>query len=433
MSDRPQLSAATGHISFELLAEDVDRPVVVAVQDLDLAGGEGEGRRLGVGALGRAAERREHAIEQARADHDRRRRAPRRAGHRRRRRTGGDGRDGGAPAATRSRRRSGPTGRAAAGAGRAGGRGARAAARRTRPRRRGTDRTTRDGRSASRRRPGAAGRRGAAPRGCGRARDRRRTAPAEAWDSRSPAPPAAGIGVALGGGALLGEGLGVELGLALGGERLAQALAGPGEQGAGGDVRDAQGGGELEAREVVELGEEQRGALALRDPLERPLELARQARLHHEVLGGRRGVAGLADERDEPDDAPAAEMVERDAVGDLVQPGTRVLGLLERVVGAIGLHERVLREVRGEVGVAEHAQEVGVDLVLVLGEQLLDEGVGVVAVPAGAHGEAHGQGSALVQLEGFGSHGCSPGIDRAGKPIGSVRLRPRVTVRSRRV
>ena len=162
-------------------------------------------------------------------------------------------------------------------------------------------------------------------------------------------------------------------------------------------------------------------------------ELAREARLHHEVLGGRRGVAGLADERDEPDDAPAAEIVERDAVGDLVQPGTRVLGLLERVVGAVGLHERVLREVRGEIGVAEHAQEVRVDLVLVLGEQLLDEGVRVVAVPAGAHGEAHGQGSALVQLEGFGSHGCSPGIDRAGRPIGSVRLRPRVTVRSRRV
>ena len=43
-------------------------------------------------------------------------------------------------------------------------------------------------------------------------------------------------------------------------------------------------------------------------------------------------LRALADERDEPDDAAAAQVVERDAVGDLVQPRPGVLGLLERVV-----------------------------------------------------------------------------------------------------
>ena len=215
------------------------------------------------------------------------------------------------------------------------------------------------------------------------------------------------VGVALLGGARLGGGLGVQLGLALGGQRLAQALAGPGQQRAGGDVGHAERGGELEPGEVVELGEEQRGPLALGDPLERPLELARQAGLHHQVLGGRRRVARLADERDEADDPAAAEVVERDAVGDLVQPRAGVLGLLERVVRAVRLDERVLRQVRGEIRVAQHAQQVRVDLVLVLREQLLDEAVRLVAVPAGAHGEPHGQGASLFELEGIGDHGCS--------------------------
>ena len=57
------------------------------------------------------------------------------------------------------------------------------------------------------------------------------------------------------------------------------------------------------------------------------------------------------------------EFVEGDAVGDLVQPGARVLILLERPVGAIGLDERVLGEVGGEVGVAAgQAEERAVDL-----------------------------------------------------------------------
>ena len=143
-------------------------------------------------------------------------------------------------------------------------------------------------------------------------------------------------------------------------------------------------------------------------------------RVHHEVLGRRRRVARLADERHEPDDLVAAEVVERDPVGDLVQPRAGVLGLLERVVGAVGLHERVLGQVRGELGVPEHAQQVRVDLVLVLREQLLDEAVGLVAIPAGAHGEARWT-VVLFELDGIRDHVCSAG-DRCVPPIRSFVL-----------
>ena len=61
-------------------------------------------------------------------------------------------------------------------------------------------------------------------------------------------------------------------------------------------------------------------------------------------------------------------------MGDLVEPGACVLGLLERVVVLVRLDERVLGQVRGELRFTEHAQEVGVDLAVVLGEERLDEG-----------------------------------------------------------
>ena len=187
-------------------------------------------------------------------------------------------------------------------------------------------------------------------------------------------------------GELVGGGFPVRDGLPLDGEGLAQALPGPGQQRAGRDVAHAQGGGELETGEVVQLGEEERRTLPLRDPLQRPLELAREVRLHHEVLRRRGRVARLADEGDEADDPVASEVVQRDAVGDLVEPCPRVLGLLQRVVGTVGLDERVLREVRGQLRVPEHAQQVRVDLALVLREQVLDEAERLVAIPPGAHG-----------------------------------------------
>ena len=43
-------------------------------------------------------------------------------------------------------------------------------------------------------------------------------------------------------------------------------------------------------------------------------------------------------------------------------------------MSAIGPNEGVLGQVGGELGIAEHAHEVGVDLALVAAEELLDEG-----------------------------------------------------------
>ena len=88
--------------------------------------------------------------------------------------------------------------------------------------------------------------------------------------------------------------LGLGLGGPLGGERLAEALAGAGQEGPRRDVADAEGGGQLEPGQVVELGEQEGGALALRDPGQGALHVARQARVHDEVLGRRRRPARFA-------------------------------------------------------------------------------------------------------------------------------------------
>src|SRR4029079_5938249 len=141
---------------------------------------------------------------------------------------------------------------------------------------------------------------------------------------------------------LVTTGLGLGLRLALDREGLPQALTCTREGRASGDMRDAQRLGQLEPGEVVELGEEQCRALALRDALERALEVARQAQVHRQVLGRWRRALVLAGEREEPDDPPAAQLVERDAVSDPVEPGPRVLGCFEGVVRAVRLDERVL-------------------------------------------------------------------------------------------
>ena len=179
--------------------------------------------------------------------------------------------------------------------------------------------------------------------------------------------------------------LGRGVGGALRGEGLAQALASAGQERPGGDVTDAQGGGQLEAGQVVQLGEQEGRALPLRDLLQGPLHVAGQPGVHDQVLGGRRRPLRLARPRQEADDLAAADLVEGDAVGDLVQPRPRVLRLLQRLVVLVRLDERVLGHVGGDLGVAHHPQEVGVDLALVLGEQRLDEARGLVPVPRPAH------------------------------------------------
>jgi hypothetical protein len=95
---------------------------------------------------------------------------------------------------------------------------------------------------------------------------------------------------------------------------------------------------------------------------------------------------------------PESELVERDAVRDLVEPRTGVLGLLQRVVVAVRLDERVLGQVRRELRVADHAQQVRVDLAVVAAEQLLDERAGGRLVPA-AHDTPGGADRGVVRDE----------------------------------
>ena len=76
-------------------------------------------------------------------------------------------------------------------------------------------------------------------------------------------------------------------------------------------------------------------------------------------------------------------------MGDLVQPRPGVGRILERVVGAVGLDEGVLGQVRRELGVAQHPDQVGVDLAVMLLEELLDEDVGAdVRRGRARHGDA---------------------------------------------
>jgi len=150
-------------------------------------------------------------------------------------------------------------------------------------------------------------------------------------------------------------------------------------------VADAESGGELHSGEVVELRKEKRRPLALRNPLQGSLKRPAEAKLHGDVLGGRHGSAGLAGPWEEADDLAPAQLVERDAVSDLVQPRPSVLRLFERVICAIGLDEGVLGEIGRQLRIAQHPDEIGVDLAVMPGEQLLDEGPSRVAIPHAAH------------------------------------------------
>ena len=170
----------------------------------------------------------------------------------------------------------------------------------------------------------------------------------------------------------LAFGFGFGLGLPLDGERLAEALAAR--------VRRALAATWLtpsaaaSSRPVRSWSSASRRAARCRSGMRASaLHVARQVRVHHEALGRRRGAVRLAGPREEPDDLAPADLVERDAVRDLVEPGAGVLGLLERLVVLVRLDERVLGQVRGQLGLTEHPQQVGVDLAVVLGEERLDE------------------------------------------------------------
>ena len=61
-------------------------------------------------------------------------------------------------------------------------------------------------------------------------------------------------------------------------------------------------------------------------------------------------------------------------MGDLVQPGTCLGSVLEAVQVAIGFDERVLGEVGSEFGISNHPIDICVDLAVMGGEEILDEG-----------------------------------------------------------
>ena len=89
-----------------------------------------------------------------------------------------------------------------------------------------------------------------------------------------------------------------------------------------------------------------------------------------------------------------ADVVQGDAMRDLIEPGSRVLRFLQGVVTAVGLDERVLGQISREVAVTDHAQQVSEDLRVVEREQLLDSRSdrGVL------HPVAHGAGAADDEL-----------------------------------
>ena len=192
-------------------------------------------------------------------------------------------------------------------------------------------------------------------------------------------------------------------------------------------MTDTERGRELDAGQVMELGEQECRSLAFRDPGESALHVARKMDVHDEALRRRGRSTRLTRPRKEPDDLAPTDLVERDAVGDLVQPRARVLGLLERVVVLVRLDERVLGEVGGQLGLAEHAQQVGVDLVVMFRKERLDEGPRLLVVPRAAHrpDTRSGRGMASEGAAGWGKSGI-------GDHRFSVRKGPRSAVDGQR-
>ena len=139
-------------------------------------------------------------------------------------------------------------------------------------------------------------------------------------------------------------------------------------------MRDAEGGGELDPGQVMDLGQDERVPLAGRDGVQGSLHLRRQAPVHRGFLGGAIGPARLAGPGDEADDASPTELVQRGPAGDLIKPGAGAGRVLECFEGAVGLDEGFLGQVSGQLVVAEHARQVGVDLAGMEPEELLDDG-----------------------------------------------------------
>ena len=121
-------------------------------------------------------------------------------------------------------------------------------------------------------------------------------------------------------------------------------------------------------------------------------------------------------------------------MGDLIEPGAGVLRLLERVVALVCLDERVLGQVRGELGFAKHSEQIRVDLVVVLGEERFDERRGFVLIPLAAHRTSPGvgigrarEGVASVGDRSIEDQGCSMREGRTRTESGLRALDGRMT------
>jgi len=96
-----------------------------------------------------------------------------------------------------------------------------------------------------------------------------------------------------------------------------------------------------------------------------------------------------------------------------------VLGLLEDVVVAVRLDERVLGEIGGQLGVAQHPDQVGVDLVVMRREELLDEACGGILLPGARHArsptEPPAEADPAVERADHATSGsCGDGIEVSG-------------------
>ena len=180
--------------------------------------------------------------------------------------------------------------------------------------------------------------------------------------------------------------LSCRLSCALRSERLPERFTTTREQGAGRNVTDAECGRELQAGQIVNLGHQESRSLTLRNACHGPLKGTGQLDIERNPLGRRRRAGRFSGEWDKSHDLSTTNVVERHAMGDLVEPCPRIFVLLKRVIRLVGLDEGVLSKIRGEFRISKHAHEVREDLALMSGEERLNKCSRRSAVPRFAHG-----------------------------------------------
>ena len=201
-------------------------------------------------------------------------------------------------------------------------------------------------------------------------------------------------------------------------ELLAEGAAGAEEQRldrADGGVEDL---GDLGVGATLELAHDERGALVEGEVAERAADLLRARAL---LLGLRLGE--LLVERDLVRAARRlAEALPADVVGDRDQPVPRRLRPLAALVGAVGVHERRLRDVLGVVRAAQHRERVAVDVRDVLAVEALERAVGRAGAVRAAASHPNDAANRRVLRSAFtGSSAAAAVRGAAGRAAGSAR------------